>query len=143
MIGILIVTHGDFAKGIVDGMELICGAQEQLETVGLRLADDVEVFADTVRTKAKALDQGEGVLILVDFMSGSPSNVVCRFLLEEENMEAVAGVNFPMLLEAVNSRDCMDLQKLAETCREFGTMGITDIRSALREQLSLQDEDED
>lgn len=142
MIGILIVTHGDFAKGIVDGMELICGAQEQLETMGLRLSDNVDVFAETVLSKAKALDQGEGVLILVDFMSGSPSNVVCRFLLEEENMEAVAGVNFPMLLEAVNSRDCMDLRDLAKTCRDFGAMGIANVRETLIEQLSLQ-EDED
>ena len=138
MTGILIVTHGDFAKGIVNGMELICGPQKQVETLSLVIQDDVEVFAQQVREKAKELDTGDGVLILVDFMSGSPANVVGRFILSEEQMEGIAGLNFPMLLEAVNSRDSMDVHELAESCLAMGSMGMMDIKKRLQE---LQEED--
>ena len=138
MTGILIVTHGDFAKGIVNGMELICGPQKNVETLSLVIQDDVEVFAAQVKEKAKAMDTGDGVLILIDFMSGSPANVVARFILSEDNMEGIAGVNFPMLLEAVNSRDTMSLQELAETCQSMGHMGIMNIKQRLQE---LQDEE--
>lgn len=139
MTGILIVTHGDFAKGIVNGMELICGPQENLETLSLVIQDDMEVFAQRVREKAEALDTGDGVLILVDFMSGSPANAVGRFILSQDNAEAIAGVNFPMLLEAVNDRDSMDVHELAETCRAMGAMGIMDLKKRLQE---LQEDEE-
>lgn len=132
MIGILVVTHGGFAGGIVNGMELICGPQENLETMALYPQDDVELFAQAVRRRAEAMDRGQGVLILVDFMSGSPANVVARFLLSEARMEGIAGVNFPMLLEAVNSRDGMGLGELAETCRSLGAAGVVDIKARLR-----------
>ena len=119
-------------------MELICGPQKQVETLSLVIQDDVEVFAQQVREKANELDTGDGVLILVDFMSGSPANVVGRFILSEEQMEGIAGLNFPMLLEAVNSRDSMDVHELAESCLAMGSMGIMDIKKRLQE---LQEED--
>lgn len=142
MVGILIVTHGEFSKGIVDGMELICGHQEQLDTMSLRIEDDVEVFAEEVKARAQALNTGDGVLVLVDFLGGSPANVTFRALATEEYMEGVAGVNFPMLLEAVNSRDFMDLQELTETCCAIGSMGIINIRDRMKEIAADDDEDD-
>lgn len=135
MVGILVVTHGAFAEGIVNAMELICGPQKNLKTMSLVIQDDVEVFAEAVRHQASTMEEGEGVLIFVDFMSGSPANVVARFLLTEEHMEGIAGVNFPMLLEAVNSRDTMGVKELAETCRTLGTAGIVDMKARLKELM--------
>ena len=42
MVGILIATHGDFAAGLLNAVELILGKQEKVETIGLRHGDGFE-----------------------------------------------------------------------------------------------------
>lgn len=140
MVGILIVTHGEFAPGIVNGMELICGEQEALETISLFMSDDVEVFADCVRAAAARLDSGDGVIIMTDLLGGSPANVVCGFVVEEKQVEALAGINFPMLIEAIDSRDSLDVHELAKACLAAARAGIVDLKEQM---LILEDEDED
>ena len=54
-------------------------------------------------------------------------------------MEGIAGVNFPMLLEAVNSRDEGTLKEVTKQCKAVGTMGIADIKERMEQSM---DEDE-
>lgn len=142
MIGILLVTHGDFAKGIINAMELICGSQQKVEFLSLNMADDVEVFVGRVKEAALNLNDGDGVLILTDLMGGSPANVVCRFLLEEDHIESVTGLNLPMLLEAVNSREFMKLDELIKACCDMGYSGIANLKEKLAESTEVENEDE-
>ena len=74
MTGILLVTHGNFANGIVDSVEMLCGPQKNLRVKSLRIADDVEVYAEEVKQAAAEMNEGEGVLILADLLGGSPAN---------------------------------------------------------------------
>lgn len=139
MIGIIIATHGDFAAGMADGMELLCGKQEKVVPFGLRIEDDLDIFSKKIIGKAHELDDGDGVLVLVDFVGGSPANIAGGLLAGEQNMEGIAGVNFPMLLEAVNSRGESTLKELTKQCRAVGMMGIIDIKERME---SMTDEDE-
>lgn len=140
MIGILLATHGNFAPGIVDAMELICGPQEKVKALPLRIKDDVEEYGKELLKTAEELDDGDGVLILSDLIGGSPANVVCKFILEKDRVEAIAGLNFPMLVEAVESRSYMNLKELSIACLRTGTSGISNIREVLL-QASKDDED--
>lgn len=133
-------THGNFAPGIVDAMELICGPQEKVKALPLRIKDDIEEYGKELLNTAEELDDGDGVLILSDLMGGSPANVICRFILEKEKIEGIAGLNFPMLIEAVESRSYMDLKELAIACLRTGTSGISNIRDVL---LQATEDDED
>lgn len=139
MIGIIIATHGGLAEGMIDGMELLCGKQEKVVPFGLRIEDDLDVFSEEIIRKAHELDDGDGVLLLVDFIGGSPANITGRLLAGEQNMEGIAGVNFPMLLEAVNSRDEGTLKEVTKQCKAVGTMGIADIKERMEQSM---DEDE-
>lgn len=64
MIGILVITHGEFAQGLKHASELIMGESEQFETIGLFENSDFDIFKESIYQKTVALDQGEGVLIL-------------------------------------------------------------------------------
>lgn len=141
MIGVLLVSHGGFAEGIYDGVQLICGEQEKVETIGLRLGDDIEAFGKNVYDKARNLDDGDGVLILVDFLGGSPANVTAQFLPREKNMEAVLGMNFPMLLDVLCERDGMSLKELAVRAKNTAQEGVIDLRERLLELSGDDDED--
>lgn len=141
MIGILLITHGDFAKGIVDSMEMICGPQDNLRTLSLRIADDVEVFAEEIKNTVAEMNDGSGVLILTDLLGGSPANMVCRFLLQETAAECLSGLNFPMLIEAVSSREYRKLPELAEACREAGCAGIVNVKEVLADSMDDPEDD--
>lgn len=140
MIGVLLVTHGEFAPGIVDAMELICGPQEKVKALPLRIKDDVEEYGQKLLHTAEELDDGDGVLILSDLIGGSPANMVCKFILQKDNVEGIAGLNFPMLIQAVEARSYLDLKELAKSCMRTGASGIADIRELL---LKASEEDED
>ncbi len=139
MIGIIVATHGGFAAGMVDGMELLCGRQEKVVAFGLRIEDDLDAFAEEIIRKADELDDGDGVLLLVDFVGGSPANITGGLLAGRRNMEGIAGVNFPMLLEAINSRDEGTLKELTDQCKAVGRMGIIDIKERM-EEMEKEDE---
>ncbi len=139
MIGIIVATHGKFASGLIDGMTLLCGKQEKIIPFGLRIEDDMDVFSSEIISKAHELDDGDGVLILVDFVGGTPANITGKLLMNEPNMEGLSGVNFPMILEAVNSRDDSTLNELKEQCKVVGTMGVVDIKERMS---SIMDDDD-
>ncbi len=141
MTGILLVTHGNFAKGIVDSVEMLCGPQKNLRVKSLRIADDVEVYAEEVKQAAAEMNEGEGVLILADLLGGSPANAACRFLAGEKMTECLAGLNFPMMIEAVTSRESMGLAELTKACREAGRAGIVNVKQVLADCVEDSEED--
>ncbi|WP_252236489.1 PTS sugar transporter subunit IIA [Clostridium sp. CH2] len=129
MIGILLVTHGKFSEEIVKSAELIVGKQEKILTLGLQHGDSVEMLGDKVKESVKSLEDGDGVLVLVDLMGGSPYNVVAlnSSKLLDINFRCITGVNLPILLEAITMREIYNLDDLTDHCIEIGTTGIKEL----------------
>lgn len=124
MINLLIVCHGNMAEGLVDAMSLIIGPQEGIQTIGLRETDAIDGLIDRVQTAITELDQGDGVLILVDILGASPFNVSARIALESDQLEVVTGVNLPMLLETAMAREGSNIKELAATAKQAGAGSI-------------------
>jgi len=133
MIGICIVTHGELANGLKDSCELIIGEQNQLYTVGLRHGDDFDEFKESVLNGIEKVNSNEGVLVFVDLLGASPYNSVLFNLpqLKQKNItiRMVSGVNLPMLIEACEQRNHMDLDtvftKVIKTGKDY-IIGIDD-----------------
>ncbi len=117
MVGILIVSHGDFAAGLLNAVELIAGRQEKVTTIGLHHEDGVEEFESKVNQALKELDEGDGVLAFVDILGGTPSNVIFRSLAKKK-FKAIAGMNMAMVVQAVMMRDSMEEEELYESVLE-------------------------
>ncbi|NBK93715.1 PTS sugar transporter subunit IIA [bacterium 1XD21-13] len=127
MVGLLIVTHGSFSREIVSSAELIVGKQKSVEALTLTAGEDVNELRTKVEQKIQEMNLGEGVLILVDLLGGSPWNVasVC---IRAEDVECVAGLNMPMLLEALEGRNTYSLQELKTVCMSAATEGVVSAR---------------
>ena len=93
MIGILVVTHGNAGKELIKSSELIIGSQEKLEGLSLNHGDDINELEKQVEMKVKELDDGKGVLVMVDLLGGSPCNVTGKNIKRFENIECLTGVN--------------------------------------------------
>ncbi len=68
MIGVLVATHGEMAKGLFDAIDMICGTQEKFSIVSLKRGQDAESFGEELGEKINELNSGEGVVVLVDLL---------------------------------------------------------------------------
>ncbi len=105
MIGILIVSHGAFGESLIDAASQMLGKPPLfVDQVGVRAHDDPDAILPRARERIRALDQGEGVLVLTDIPGATPSNVARR-LLDPGKVEGVSGVSLPMLMRALTYRN--------------------------------------
>jgi len=135
VIGILVVTHGEFAHEIVKSGELIIGPQNDYKTLGLLHGDSIDKFKEDVEQAARDLNDGDGVLVFVDLYGGSPFNAAAigmHNLSSEVNLECIIGVNLPMILEAFSSRESYDLIGLKNYCLELGVNSIKDLKEEMK-----------
>ena len=135
MIGILVVTHGEFAHEIVKSGELIIGPQNDYKTLGLLHGDNIDKFKKDVEQAVRDLNDGDGVLVFVDLYGGSPFNAAAigmHNLANDVNLECIIGVNLPMIIEAFSCRDSYDLQGLKNYCLELGVNSIKDLKEELK-----------
>lgn len=107
MLGIVIATHGTLSDGLKDSAEVIMGATNNIVTVNLGHGDDVQALGNKIYGAINQVNQGGGVIILVDLISASPYNqsMLAINQLEGEMKEKtylIGGVNLPMLLETIN-----------------------------------------
>ncbi|MDO4593966.1 MAG: PTS sugar transporter subunit IIB [Tissierellia bacterium] len=105
MVGIVIASHGDFAKGIKESGELIFGEQKDVCAVTLHPHEGPEDFKNKLLEAIKSFESDEEVLFLVDLWGGTPFNQVSSILKgHEDKWAVVTGLNLPMLIEAYGSR---------------------------------------
>ena len=125
MIGILIVTHKNLGDALIDAAEFIIGSKsEAIEAISIDINEDPEKLRKMITQGIKRVKQQEGVLILTDMFGGTPSNLSYSFL-EEGKIEVLSGVNLPVLIKAINSRQKMELGALTECLEEYGKKSIS------------------
>ena len=125
MIGIVIVTHSQLGDALIEAAEFIIGKKpEALVSVSIDLSESADVLRAKIAEGIKAVRSEDGVLILTDMFGGTPSNLSYSFL-EEGHIEVISGVNLPILIQAVNIRKKMRLNKLAVKLEEFGKKSIS------------------
>jgi PTS system mannose-specific IIA component len=124
MIGLLIVTHSNLGREIINAAEFIVGRVEATDTVSITETTDSEGIHNKIQKKVEDLDSGQGVLILTDMFGGTPSNISLSFL-KEGQVEVLTGVNLPMVLAIARNRSGQTLSEVAKTAEEAGKMSIS------------------
>ena len=99
-IGIILASHGNFAKGALDCLETIMGKVSDIETVTVTTSSCVEdVKSEMHDCYEKLMKTNEDVFVLTDILSGTPCNIATNLLLTEKHVTLFAGFNLPILLE--------------------------------------------
>ncbi len=136
---IVLISHGKMADGVKSSLEMIIGAQVNVHAVSLREDGDSTQFESDFLNLMKPLQRP--ILIMADLLGGTPCNVALKHFSDEENVEILAGMSLPMVLEAaVNDRlTVSDLLKI-------GQEGIIDVKNKMttqQEQMSETDHSAD
>ena len=119
MIGVVLVTHGNLATELVKVMEHVVGAQDQLTTITIDPDDDMEKRREDILSSVQFVDKGLGVIILTDMFGGTPSNLAIS-IMEQENIDIIAGVNLPMLIKLASVRSTKTISEAVAQAREAG-----------------------
>lgn len=130
MIGILIITHGTLGESLIHcASHMLNKRPPKLRQLGVTAQDDPVLLVPQARALAKDLNDGDGVLILTDMYGGSPSNIAAKLVIPGR-VEAVAGVNLPMLVRALTYRD-KTLQTIVTKAVSGGCDGVLRVPPAL------------
>ena len=124
MIGLVLVAHGALADEFLSAMQYVVGPQKQIATVGLFPKDDIQKRRAEILEKVHTVDDGSGVIVLTDMFGGTPSNLSIS-LIEQGNIEVMAGLNLPMLIKLAGLRDHTPLKEATEAAQDAGKKYIT------------------
>lgn len=135
MLAFVVVSHGSFARGIVDSSYMIFGRQDKVQTVTFQLDEEPSVLTEKLMAAVDRFDADDQVLFMVDLWGGSPFNAASRIVAEHtDRMGLVTGLNLPMLIEAYTVRD-KPIDDVIAHLEETGKIGI--------KHLNLLKEDEE
>jgi len=108
------VSHGYYAKTMLESAQLIAGEQDHICVFGLHLGDSVDQLREEVLKAIEEAQKNGEVLVLTDMFSGSPFNAVVS-LMQHYSFHHLTGINLPILLEILMSRDSSSAE---EICRD-------------------------
>ena len=109
MVGILLASHGEFAKGILQSGSMIFGEQQNVKAVTLMPSEGPDDLKAKLKDAIASFDNQDEVLFLVDLWGGTPFNQANALFEEHKDKWAiVAGLNLPMLIEAYGARLSME-----------------------------------
>lgn len=137
MVNILLVSHGDLCHGMLDAYRMLVADAQNVHAVSLTLAGVGDFRMRLTRMVEDLLGQGP-LLVMADLKGGTPYNeAYALYLLHEDEMRLVAGLNLPMLIEAGLSSAAEDsVDALARLALEAGSFGVAEADLATAEASS-------
>ncbi len=130
MIGVVIVAHAPLASAMMACATHVLSVIEHAVAYDVGADDDPAATQAAVLDAIRRVDQGNGVVVLVDLLGATPANAASRAIEQavSEGSESllVAGVNAPMLLRALTYRH-LTLAEVAHHARTGGVQGMVTV----------------
>lgn len=136
---VILVSHGEFARGLTNALGMLAGNRNDLLCCGLEDGKSADDFAEEFREVLKPVTQDDEILLLGDLIGGSPLTTACSVISEKglaEKTRVIGGMNLPLALTALLMKDSMDLDGLKDAV-------ISEASQALKEFVLTGDEEEE
>ena len=109
MIGLVLVSHGQLAVELRRSLESVAGVQQNLVTVCVDPQDHPDERRAAVARAIAETDDGAGVIVAADLFGATPCNLAVSLTGKSgersgPNVDVIAGVNLPMLVEIAKAR---------------------------------------
>jgi len=108
------------------------GDQKDLSAVTFAARESMETLKEKAFTAVDPYKEC-GCLVLTDVLGGSATNI-CVDLLKTDWVRILTGVNLPMVMEALNHRQNLDLTSLSRKVRDAAARGIIDLKDFYEER---------
>ncbi len=118
MISVVIATHGQMAHGLLDSIKMLSGEHEHLYTISFTEEKGIDDLREQFQNVMKEIDNDHQWVILCDILGGSPFKIASEFSYKNDNVVVYYGVNLPLSIQALMSRDSGDLNDLIAMLNE-------------------------
>lgn len=141
-IRIVLASHGEQSKGMLNTVQMLLGPQENI--VAYCLYPEQPVTALTEQLEKEIEQYGaENILFMTELKQGSPFNAVVS-LTRNHDLYHITGINMACLMTAVMERDDEDItvEQLCATILEDNQNSMLDVRKLLATEMNNDDEEE-
>lgn len=104
MIGVMVVSHSDMAKGTLNTCDMVLGNHDNCRCICLH--DGLESFAKQLYKELdEMMEMYDEVIVISDLKGGTPYNQSLKYKFEKgkERIELLCGFNLPMFAELLTS----------------------------------------
>ena len=132
---IVVITHGNLAKALVETSKLIIGDECEIDTIGLFLGDNPEEFKTSVSNLIDKNLTEEGLLVFSDLYGGTPANSIMLKMNElkiPDKLMCFVGVNLPILLEAISLSRFMKIDEVSTHIEDISAGSIRNITNLIK-----------
>lgn len=137
---LILVSHGDFAKGLKSSLNMLAGQREDVIASGLEDGKTADEFATVFQQDIAKVQEGDQVVLLADIIGGSPLTTALNVLDKKAMLDktlVIGGMNLPLALTAVLMKDNLDGDALVSTI-------ISEATGAIKQfETQVSDEEED
>ncbi len=96
---LVLVTHAEFAKGILTSLELILGNPCPTAVVSVTAKETIPTVASMIKGAIDSMDPANPTVVLTDIPGGSTTQGAILVSAERSDAYYVAGLNLGLLLE--------------------------------------------
>lgn len=94
---VVLLTHGEFSKGIAQSCEFILGNVPDLKALSITMETSMEHAVAMLREAVGSFGN-QPVIVVTDMAAGSTTQAALRILPEYKNMYLVSGLNLGLLI---------------------------------------------
>lgn len=125
MVGIVVVSHEQVAFSMLEAARRVVGTLPGVTVVCASAGDDSALLTQRLGQAFGEVDDGAGVLMMVDVYGSTPFHVAMSMLDGTGAGEVLCGVNLPMLLKlATLDRTRLTPREMAQELCECGRRSI-------------------
>lgn len=137
---VVLVSHGDFAKGLLDSLSMLAGKRDDVIAVGLTNGISAAQFAEEFAKAIEVIPSDASIIVLADIIGGSPLTTAMNTLASLNRIDktmAIGGMNLPLALTTVLMKDAFDGEDLVNNILGEATQALKQF------VLEVNDEDDD
>ena len=133
MVGIVLVSHGGMADGMITTAEMLYPDLSQVKSLTLWPSDNPDDFQAKLEAILKEVDTGDGAFILADLLGGTPCNRSIYFV--GDKVRLITGLSLPMLISLLSQReDTSDIESLASDIMDDASAGMVDVNELIKKR---------
>ncbi|CAK7029995.1 PTS sugar transporter subunit IIA [Fusobacterium varium] len=129
---ILILTHGEWGRYLIESAKMIVGDISRIDFLPLYPQETLEEFTEKVERKVEEMKND--VIFLTDISGGTTSNVAMR-IAYRNGQKVISGLSAPLLFETINILDEIDNEGVVDEVLEEARDNCKDV---LKELLKTQ-----
>lgn len=129
---LLLMSHGNMAIETLASARMIVGDVANTAAIGLQPNQGPEDLQKAAEDFINDNPNDEKIIVAVDLLGGTPSNVVVKLIAEYPELEVVSGLNLPMVLSYAN-QVMMGMEVEKQTLISEAQNGIIDVNKRLNE----------